>query len=66
VHELYDLLKKSKAMSGAAASPDPVPFGVEANRKSLDLIIDYAAQQRLIPRRFSVDELFDPTTHGFN
>jgi 4,5-dihydroxyphthalate decarboxylase len=66
VRELYDLLKQSKAMAGPAASPDPVPFGVEANRKSLDLIIDYAAQQSLIPRRFSVDELFDATTHGLN
>ena len=66
VRELYDLLKRSKARAGPAAAPDPVPFGVEANRKSLDLIIDYAAQQSLIPRRFSVDELFDPTTHGLN
>jgi 4,5-dihydroxyphthalate decarboxylase len=66
VRELYGLLKASKAMAGPAASPDPVPFGVEANRKSLDLITDYATQQSLIPRRFSVDELFDPTTQGLN
>jgi 4,5-dihydroxyphthalate decarboxylase len=66
VRELYELLKRSKSMAGPAASPDPVPFGVEANRKSLDLITDYAAQQSLIPRRFSVDELFDPTTRGLN
>jgi 4,5-dihydroxyphthalate decarboxylase len=43
-------------------TPDFVPFGVEANRKALERIIDYAAQQALIPRRFSVDELFDDTT----
>jgi 4,5-dihydroxyphthalate decarboxylase len=66
VRELYGLLKASKAMAGPAASPDPVPFGVEANRKSLDLITGYATQQSLIPRRFSVDELFDPTTQGLN
>ena len=66
VRELYELLKRSKAAAGAAAEPDPVPFGVQANRKSLDLIIDYAAQQALIPRRFPVDELFDPTTIGLN
>jgi 4,5-dihydroxyphthalate decarboxylase len=66
VRELYGLLKASKATAGPAASPDPVPFGVEANRKSLDLITDYATQQSLIPRRFSVDELFDPTTQGLN
>jgi 4,5-dihydroxyphthalate decarboxylase len=66
VRELYDLLKQSKARTGPAAAPDPVPFGVEANRKSLDLIIDYAAQQSLISRRLAVDELFDLATHGLN
>jgi 4,5-dihydroxyphthalate decarboxylase len=64
VREIYDLFKQSKAMAGQPATPDPVPFGVEANRKSLQLIIDYAAQQSLIPRRFSVEELFDETTRG--
>ena len=66
VREIYDLLKQSKARAAQAASPDPVPFGVEANRQSLGLIIDYAVQQSLIPRRFSVDDLFDQTTHGLN
>ena len=66
VRELYDLLKQSKAKAEPAAAPDPVPFGVETNRKSLDLVIGYAAQQALIPRRLAVDELFDPTTHGLN
>jgi 4,5-dihydroxyphthalate decarboxylase len=66
VRELYDLLKQSKVIAGPAAEPDPVPYGVEANRKSLELIINYAAQQSLIRRRFSVDELFDPTTIGLN
>jgi 4,5-dihydroxyphthalate decarboxylase len=66
VRELYELMKQSKSMAGPSAIPDPVPFGVEANRRSLDLITDYAAQQSLIPRRVSVDELFDPTTYGLN
>ena len=66
VRELYDLLRQSKAMAGPAALPDPVPFGIEANRKSLDLITDYAAEQALIPHRFVVDDLFDPATQGLN
>jgi 4,5-dihydroxyphthalate decarboxylase len=44
--------------AGAAAPP----FGVTACRPALEKIIDYAAQQQLIPRRFTVDELFDDTT----
>ena len=63
---LYDLLKTGQTQMGAPASPDLIPFGVEANRKPLDLIIDYAFQQALIPRRFSVDELFDETTRRLN
>lgn len=62
VQGIYDLLKQSKARAGQPGDPDPVPFGVDANRKSLAMIIDYAAQQSLIPRRFDVDELFDDTT----
>jgi 4,5-dihydroxyphthalate decarboxylase len=38
------------------------PSGVEANRRSLDLAIDYAFQQKVIPRKFTVNELFDDTT----
>jgi len=32
---------------------------VERNRRSLEIIIDYSFRQKLIPRMFSVDELFD-------
>jgi 4,5-dihydroxyphthalate decarboxylase len=66
VREVYRLLKQSKAAANLKSSPDFVPYGVEANRKALARIIDYAAQQALIPRRFSVDELFDETTRGLD
>jgi 4,5-dihydroxyphthalate decarboxylase len=66
VSGLYDLLKTGKEKAGPPASPDLLPFGVEANRKPLELIIDYAFQQALIPRRFAVDELFDETTGRLN
>ena len=35
------------------------PFGVEANRKALELMIQYSFEQKIIPRAFTVDELFD-------
>jgi 4,5-dihydroxyphthalate decarboxylase len=63
---VYDLLKRNKAQVGPAATPDFVPFGIEANRKPLELIVDYAFQQGLIPRRYAVEELFDATTRGLN
>lgn len=61
---IYDLLKRNKERMGPAASPDLLPFGVEANRKPLELIVGYAFQQALIPRRYAVEELFDATTQG--
>ncbi|ODM81094.1 ABC transporter substrate-binding protein [Bradyrhizobium elkanii] len=66
VRSLYDLLKRGKAEAGPPGMPDLVPFGVAANRKPLELMIDYCAQQALIPRRVTVDELFDDTTRDLN
>ena len=41
---------------------DPLPYGIEANRASIDALITYALQQGLIPSRPRVDEVFvDPT-----
>ena len=57
VREVYRMLKASKAMA-APATPDFVPFGIEANRRSLELITGYAAQQKLIPERYRIDDLF--------
>jgi 4,5-dihydroxyphthalate decarboxylase len=64
VREVYRMLKESKR---AAGLPEPAtidfhPFGVEACRPALEMIIEYAVQQKLIPRRFEVDDLFDDTT----
>jgi len=64
VREIYRLLAASKK---AAKLPRPGefdtnPFGLEANRRNLEVVIDYVHQQRMIPRRFAVDELFDDVT----
>jgi 4,5-dihydroxyphthalate decarboxylase len=42
----------------AAGNPEMNPCGVEANRRNLEVAIDYVHRQRLIPRRFTVEELF--------
>ncbi len=41
----------------AAGSPDMTPCGVEANRRNLEVAIDYVHRQRLIPRRYALPEL---------
>ena len=58
VAELYRLLEAGKQAAGAPGPIDTAPFGKEANRPGLDLLISYAFQQGLIPRRIGVDELW--------
>jgi 4,5-dihydroxyphthalate decarboxylase len=62
--EMFRLLADARKAAPAKGGPDPFPFGVEPNRKSLELIIQYSAQQGLIPRQYQVDELFNDQTRG--
>jgi 4,5-dihydroxyphthalate decarboxylase len=66
VQEIYRLLAESKRAAGlpAKGALDANPFGVEANRRNLEVAIDYVHRQGLIPRRFGVDELFDDVTRA--
>ena len=58
VREVFGLLQRSAVLAPAA----PKFSGAEEMRRSLEMIIRYTAQQRLIPREFAVDELFDDLT----
>ncbi len=57
VREVHRLLGAS-----AAASPAAPRFTTEEMRRSLEMMIGYSAQQKLIPRAYTVDELFDDVT----
>jgi 4,5-dihydroxyphthalate decarboxylase len=65
VREVYRMLKESTA-AGPSQKTGMLRFGVEAVRKSLETIIRYSECQGLIPRRFSVDELFDDITRSLD
>jgi 4,5-dihydroxyphthalate decarboxylase len=54
-NEILELLRKS---SEAAGNPATHPFGIEANRRNLEAAIDCVYRQNMIPRRFTVEELF--------
>lgn len=53
--EVYGLLLESKK---AAGDPPMPPHGLEANRRNLEIAIDVAFRQKMIARRYAVDELF--------
>ena len=60
VREIYRMIVESRRFAPESATRPP--FGLEANRKGLQLAIDWSYEQKIIPRRLSVDELFDDTT----
>ena len=51
--ELMRLFAASKERSG-----ENVPYGVEANRPAIELLMRYAAQQAMVPRAYRPEELF--------
>lgn len=63
VREIYSVLQASKAL--APTAPDAVdltPFGIEPNRRALEVLIRNSYEQGLIPRAYAVDELFEEFT----
>jgi 4,5-dihydroxyphthalate decarboxylase len=66
VKEIYRLLLQAKNAAGLpkAGEIDFLPFGLNACRPALQTVIDYALQQRLIPRKIEVENLFDDTTRA--
>jgi len=59
VREVHRLLRES-----AAAAPGAPRFTSDEMCRSLQMITHYVAQQKLIQREFSVDELFDDVTRA--
>jgi 4,5-dihydroxyphthalate decarboxylase len=53
-----EYLKKTREIFG----DDPFPYGIKANRKMLETMIDYSYEQGLIPQKFKIEELFAPST----
>jgi 4,5-dihydroxyphthalate decarboxylase len=66
VREVLRIFKEGRdiAVRSGNKNAAQLQFGIEANRSALQAIIDIAFDQKLIPRRFSVEELFDDTTRS--
>lgn len=62
VREIFRMIVESRAAAPQAAVASIPPLGLEANRKGLEMAIDWSFEQKIIPRRLKVDELFDDTT----
>jgi 4,5-dihydroxyphthalate decarboxylase len=66
VREVFRMLHESKKAAGLPkpGAVDTLPFGFNALKPALDLMSSYALEMKIIPRRYSVEELFDDTTRA--
>jgi 4,5-dihydroxyphthalate decarboxylase len=62
VRDIFRMIVESRGLAAESAATTLPPFGLEANRKGLELAIEWSYEQKIIPRQLSVDELFDDTT----
>jgi 4,5-dihydroxyphthalate decarboxylase len=56
--ELMRMFEAARVKSGARA----LPYGLEPNRAAMQMLLDFAAAQKLTPRTYRVDELFPQAT----
>jgi 4,5-dihydroxyphthalate decarboxylase len=70
---LFDAFKRAKEQAPAddglertrgLLGTDPVPYSVEPNRATLETVIRFNVDQRIIPRPVSVEEIFAAGTTG--
>jgi 4,5-dihydroxyphthalate decarboxylase len=67
VREVWRMLKESKRMASEAPEKAAfTPFGIEANRHNIEILVKYMHTTGMIPRRFAVDELFNDVTRALD
>jgi 4,5-dihydroxyphthalate decarboxylase len=63
VREVWRMMRDAKAAAQQKPEDEAfTPFGLEANRHNIEIVIDYAFRTGMIPRRLAVDELFNTLT----
>lgn len=62
VREIYRMIVESRNAAPESARTNLPPIGFEANRKGIEMAIQWSYEQKIIPRKFAYEELFDETT----
>ena len=57
MRELFRLFRESREQAAEAVDPASIPFGLEANRRSLEVAIAVADAEGLLARPLTVDDL---------
>lgn len=56
--ELMELFTEARRLAVEDGAAPPPVYGFEANRASLQLLLDFSHRQRITPRRYEAEELF--------
>ena len=66
VREVFRMFKESRDIATGAGdkAATQLRFGLEPNRAALETVIDIAARDKLIPRKWRAEELFDEVTRA--
>ena len=61
-----ELPEEDKALAARRelVGPDPVPYGIEANRTTLEAIIGFARAQHILSKDLAIEEMFVPGAEG--
>jgi 4,5-dihydroxyphthalate decarboxylase len=65
VKEIYRLLAEARRGASVSGPVDMLPFGAAA-RPGVDLMGQYAEEQKIVPRRYTADELFAETARAIS
>jgi len=49
-----------------AIAGDPLPYGIEPNRRVLQSLIRHATDQNILKKPVEIESLFATTTHGLS
>jgi 4,5-dihydroxyphthalate decarboxylase len=58
VRAVYDMFKRAKAEAPSTVPANRLPTGIEAMRQPLAVTLDFCHQQKLLPRRLELEEIF--------
>jgi 4,5-dihydroxyphthalate decarboxylase len=53
-----------QAIALGAVVGDPFPFGIEANRKAIETLVQFAVEQHMLPQKLAPEDLFAKATRS--